>query len=322
MRARWNEVKQGALSLANIINHFEAFHDAIPTDLFAEDSAETTAGGQFVTTVDATHKGFSSVLGVDKNNIQQIRNFAAARWAYVDGQINLIKCEGITLSASTLALTKDKLVGTLTATLTPANCTETVVWSSDNEEVAAVSGGTVTAIFNGSCKITATCGDYSATCTVTVSGFVAPGSENLADPTSADWKKGYYLVEGVPTAADKTWRTVTNYIEFRPGDVFTIEGCQALYTKGGTAFYALYDENKSYKASLNVSVMQTAGEVTVANRVTTVTIAKSRLAAVGFNADRGYIRFQLGIFDGQSDIDTDNIVIKRNPNGENADAWA
>ncbi len=322
VRNRWNELKNGALSLANIINHFEAFHDAIPADLFAEDSAETTAGGQFVTT--GAYKGFDKVLGVDKNNIQQIRNFAAARWAYVDSQINLIKCEGITLSASTLALTKDKAVGTLTATLTPANCTEAVVWSSDNEEVAAVSGGTVTAIYNGTCTITATCGDYSATCTVTVSGFVAPGSENLADPSSPDWKKGYYFNGSTETEADKPWRTITNYIEFRPGDVFTIERCQALYSKGGTAYYALYDENKSYKTSLNVNQMQTAGEVTVTNKVTTIKITASRLATISpaFTADRGYIRFQLGIFDGQSDIDTDNIVIKRNPNGENAEAWA
>jgi hypothetical protein len=324
VRARWNEAKNGALSLANIIDHFEAFHDAIPADLFAEDSAETTAGGQFVSTIDSTHKGFDSVLGIDKNNIQQIRNFAAARWAYVDGQINLIKCEGISLSTTTLSLTKDAATTALKANLTPADCTETVVWTSDDEEVAVVSGGTVTAIYNGTCTITATCGDYYATCGVTVSGFDTAGSVNLADPTSADWLKGKVMTGsgGAIGDANKAHRTVTNYIEFRVGDVFTIDGCQALYGNSGTAHDYLYDDNKTYKAVIDVSRLKNAGYVTVLDGVTTITLNREHLNMIPFTLDGGYIRFQLGMYDGQSDIDTDNIVILRNPNGENADAWS
>ena len=58
----------------------------------------------------------------------------------------------------------------LTATTTPTG--GTVVWSSSDTSVATVSsGGLVTGVNNGSCTITATCGDKSATCAVTVSGF-------------------------------------------------------------------------------------------------------------------------------------------------------
>jgi hypothetical protein len=40
------------------------------------------------------------------------------------------------------------------------------------------------------------------------------------------------------------------------------------------------------------------------------------------NQNHGYVRFQLKAFDGQSEVATDKVVIKRNPNGENAEAWA
>lgn len=327
VRDRWNTVKLGALSLANIINHFEAFHDAIPTELFAEDSAETTAGGAFVTTTDSNNKGFDRVLGIDKNNLQQIRNFAAARWHYVDNQINFVGCTGISLSDSSLDLTADNVTAALVATRTPEDCNEPVIWSTTDEGVAMVSGGTVTAIYNGSCDITATCGDYSATCTVTVSGFATPGSVNLADPTSDDWLKGYAF-DGTPACnvitANKPHRTITNYIEFRVGDVFAIEGCQALYGNSGYAHYALYDLNKSVLRNMEVKILETAGEITVLNGVTTIRITPETISLMALTsklANGGYIRFQLGAKDGQSDIDTENIVILRNPNGENADAW-
>ncbi len=60
----------------------------------------------------------------------------------------------------------------LTATITPSNATnQNVTWSSDNENVATVEDGKVTAAAQGSANITATAADGSgekATCTVTV----------------------------------------------------------------------------------------------------------------------------------------------------------
>ena len=58
---------------------------------------------------------------------------------------------------------------TLTATITPSNATnKNVTWSSDNQNVATVSDGVVTAVSPGSAKITATADGKSDTCTVTV----------------------------------------------------------------------------------------------------------------------------------------------------------
>lgn len=75
----------------------------------------------------------------------------------------------VALNKTTLSLA---LEGTevLTATVTPADSTDKVVWSSSDDAVATVDqNGTVTGIAAGEATITATAGEVSATCTVTVS---------------------------------------------------------------------------------------------------------------------------------------------------------
>ena len=58
---------------------------------------------------------------------------------------------------------------TLVATIEPENAADkTIVWKSSNKNVASISNGTVTAIAAGVANITATCGEVSATCKVTV----------------------------------------------------------------------------------------------------------------------------------------------------------
>ncbi|MGN0980443.1 MAG: S-layer homology domain-containing protein [Candidatus Avoscillospira sp.] len=57
----------------------------------------------------------------------------------------------------------------LSATVTPENTTDTVVWTSSNNAVATVSdSGVVTAVSKGTALITATAGSFSASCAVTV----------------------------------------------------------------------------------------------------------------------------------------------------------
>lgn len=81
-----------------------------------------------------------------------------------------VPCTSIQLSSDILTFTESGSQ-TLTCTVTPENTTDTITWSSDNESVAAVSNGIVTAVGNGSCTITANCGNYSDTCSVEVSGI-------------------------------------------------------------------------------------------------------------------------------------------------------
>lgn len=71
----------------------------------------------------------------------------------------------ISLSSSSESIVKDE-TATITATTTPSG--QHVTWSSSNPAVATVAGGVITAIAVGTAVITATSGNYSASCAVTV----------------------------------------------------------------------------------------------------------------------------------------------------------
>lgn len=165
LQERWLELKNSALSMANIINRFERMSDIMPLDLIKEDYASTTANG-----------AYAGIPSTSKNNIQQIRNFASARRSWTDEYfesltpIERIPCTGITLSTNTIEFTASG-TQTIVATVTPDNTTDKVIWSSDNESVATVTGGIVRALSNGVAVITASCGEFPATCSVNVSGI-------------------------------------------------------------------------------------------------------------------------------------------------------
>lgn len=74
----------------------------------------------------------------------------------------------VTLDEETLSLSVGE-TAELTATVDPENATDkTVTWKSGNEDVATVEDGVVTAVGKGTATITATAGEKSATCEVTV----------------------------------------------------------------------------------------------------------------------------------------------------------
>lgn len=75
-------------------------------------------------------------------------------------------CTGITLSQSSISATELGDV-TLTATVTPADTTDEIIWTTSDSSVATVSNGVVSVVGIGTATITATCGTQSATCTVT-----------------------------------------------------------------------------------------------------------------------------------------------------------
>lgn len=160
LKARQAELRKTVLSYANIVTHFERFMDVIGLDLYAEDLTI-----------------YTGIPSGSTNNIKQIRDYVRYRQAYVDAEFAAmalpVHCTGITLNANTLTFTAEGSQ-TLTATVTPDGCTDTVTWLSDNTSVATVIGGVVTAIANGSATITAKCGEYSASCSVAVSGIVEP----------------------------------------------------------------------------------------------------------------------------------------------------
>lgn len=81
-------------------------------------------------------------------------------------------CTGISLDRATATLNAVGATLTLVATPRPADTTDPIVWTSSDENVVTVNNGIVTEVGVGSATITATCGSYTATCTVTASAII------------------------------------------------------------------------------------------------------------------------------------------------------
>lgn len=80
-----------------------------------------------------------------------------------------VPATSVTISTDDITLLVGQ-TGKLTATVFPENTTDkNIVWESDNDAIATVtSDGTLTAVSIGVTNITATCGDVTSTCKVTV----------------------------------------------------------------------------------------------------------------------------------------------------------
>ena len=156
----WNELRNSALSIPNVINRFERMSDIVSNDLIKEDYASTTAFGQY-----------TAIPSVAKNNLQQIRNFAVERRTWTDeyfgGIVDTpeeerIPCTGI--SKETFAMYFDETSEStqrVPVSFTPANTTDKPIWKSNNEDVVRVSQGYATAVGVGNTTITITCGDIT-----------------------------------------------------------------------------------------------------------------------------------------------------------------
>ena len=208
--SRWEELKQGPLSYANIINKFERFTDIIPTELIKEDYASTTAGGNY-----------SGIPSVSKNNIQQIRGFAVNRqlWTndYLDelSPVERIPCTGLTISPTELVFVGSG-TQTIIATPQPSNTTDKIKWTSNNENVATVVNGVVTAVSNGNAIISVSCGGYVVECSVEISGIEIPDvSETIlySLPMPTTFTGSNYIDTGVsPLATDTPFTIFIDWI--------------------------------------------------------------------------------------------------------------
>ena len=292
IKARYAELRAGALSLPNIVTKFERFMDVIGLDLYAEDLTIYTGIPQGST-----------------NNIKQIRNYVRDRLAYVDEQIAAldapaeeIPCTGITLDQTTLTF-DGAGTQTLTATVTPSNTTDTVVWTSDDPSIASVSGGVVTAKANGSATITATCGAYSSTCTVSVSGFSSGSDISDVKPLSdgLTWTVGYKYDNTTGELVEATSENASNrftvdedavYIFKYSGSyprimLWKADGEYVGYNEGSSVFslipgyiYAVKVYNASFDASAHSLIKR-------ANSVAASTIDFSQATADDFKVITG-----------------------------------
>ena len=193
LKSRYSELRKGALSLGNIITHVEEIYDLIPDRVFKDDQDKWTG-----------------VPSKATNTITRFRNYMRDRAVYVDNCINNLAvsnpCTSIALDKSTLTFNNTN-AQTLVATITPTDTTDIVVWSVSPSGICTVNNGVVTPVANGNCVITATCGEQSATCDVTVSGIAESKSctaitlnTNTLTFTSSDTQ----TLIAIPTPSDTT----------------------------------------------------------------------------------------------------------------------
>ncbi len=105
---------------------------------------------------------------IDTTIVKETKNHTLyAQWENTD-----VSVENVILNEETLTLTVGENE-TLVATVEPANATVSeVTWKSSDENVATVKNGVITAVGEGEATITATVGDKSAECKVTVKSLV------------------------------------------------------------------------------------------------------------------------------------------------------
>ena len=182
------------------------------------EGAVTLADEGTAFTVEANNKfklGTGKFLSVNSANDDKVQ--IVGTWGEHGGVYNkfvavAVEVASVTLDKTEATLTEAGATVTLVATVAPVNATnKTVTWGSSNTEVATVdANGVVTAVADGKATITATVGDKTATCEVTVA-IVVPVTGVTLDKTEATLTEAGATVTLVATVAPEnaTDKTVT-----------------------------------------------------------------------------------------------------------------
>lgn len=245
LQARWPELKAGPLSIPNIVSRMERFTDIAPPELVAEDYAETTAGG-----------AFTNMPGKGTNNIQQIRKFALERQAWTDAYLAglvVVECTGITLDKSAITISEKDGTVTLTATTEPVTTTEPVIWTSDATDIATVKDGVVTAKANGTANITATCGNYSATCVVTVAYQNIACTSITLSASELAFVAGDSVTKVLTATVEPSDTTETIVWNSNAPDIATVENGVVTAKANGNAVITATCGNQSATCAVSVS---------------------------------------------------------------------
>ena len=165
-----------------------------------------------------------------------------------------IEVASVTLDKTSLTLNVGE-EETLVATVNPDNASDkTITWMSDNQSVATVVNGKVTAIAVGTTIITARAGEKSATCEVTVNEVVvAPTTYTVTkNATNATISGADSVEEGQPYTATITISEHYNTLTIKMGNEDITE---EVYNNGNVVIpYVTGDIEITVIAALNLSV--------------------------------------------------------------------
>ncbi len=185
----------------------------LPADLAEGEIEWTTADNTVATVENGLVKPVSGSAG-GKTTIT-----AAVKGTDVKATCEVSIVEEVNLAVS-IKLDKEELSGTagdkaelkadVTAQDTSKDCTSVVVWKSSDEKVATVNNGVVTFVGEGTAEITATAGDVSAVCKVSVKAKTVAVEKVTLDKTSAELTVGdTATLKASVTPDNATDKTVT-----------------------------------------------------------------------------------------------------------------
>ena len=126
-----------------------------------------------------------------------------------------VAVESVALDKAELSIAAGK-TATLVATITPANATnKSVTWATDNDKVATVADGVVSAVAEGKANITVTTADgaKTATCAVTVTAASQAVDVTIysVDFTKAAEAKTWTIDDKEKASLDYVWQQTTSY---------------------------------------------------------------------------------------------------------------
>lgn len=106
-----------------------------------------------------------------------------------------VPCTGIAITESSVSATDYDPI-TLTYEVTPSNTTDNISWTTSDSTVATVANGVIAPVGLGTATITATCGSYSDTVSVTVAIVYVKDYANKANTRLYTETSPYIVVTG------------------------------------------------------------------------------------------------------------------------------
>lgn len=278
-----NDVQVLTLQTGNVSNSFALYTGS--GYLYAASSSknylrtETSLSNNSSWSIAITNAGVATITaqGTNTNNLLRYNSSSSIFSCYSSGQgdVSIYKKGGsggggstpdpdpipvtsVSLDKTSHTMNEGETV-TLTATVLPANADDpSVSWESNNEAVAKVNNGVVTAVSPGNATITVTTtdGGHTATCTITVNAL----------PT----------VEG-------TWTLVTNAANLKAGDRIVIAAAD-------TAFALSTTQNNNNRGQ--AAVTKNDNNITFTEATQIITLVATDNADVPFafsTGDAGYL---------------------------------
>lgn len=252
LKTRYNELRKNELNIVNTILHAEEIYDAI-TDRMFEDE----------------HEKWTNLPSVATNTMTRFRKFVKDRTNYMDTRYNNmtvpVACTSLSLNKSTIELVNVGATETLIPIILPSNCTYGVSYVSDNPNIANIdNNGVVTAKATGNCVITATCGDKSVQCqvtvtvqTITVDSISLPATATLFTGDSIQLQAT--INPSNATNQNVTWSCDNQNVTLNPNGL----SCTVTAVSGDSAIITVKTEDGEKVATCNI---------TITNLTTTITL--------------------------------------------------